>query len=189
MFSLFSDIIAAFLILLLLLVLNGDLKGSSIKRLPLYGIFKHRILIQSPYMLLYFYVVVSVVFPGIQLIENKAQLNSHAFVAYSNSGMGLFSFFFILSLQVISLVSFFSIRYKKELTDWWEVTLRLKEIMYRFSQSKTAVSKEKNDEPKSKEPITPDDIRYFFHYLVFPMLFVITNAYFFSNLFIHLKLL
>ena len=144
---LISNIFTCIIILLMAMLLNGDF---GTKKMPFYGLFRHRRFIQQPYSLLYFFIVSSFM-----------EINH-------NSVNGLWLFLLLILAQIGFLLLIYTKYYQKEFLDWSDYTTRIKEILGKTSFKKSAENTSK---------LTLQDIIYLLQNFVFPSLFVLSNAY------------
>ncbi len=169
MLVLISDLLSGLLILFITVLLNGDMGTKQFFPLPLVGLLHHRQFIKSPYMLLYFYVVLTVSFKFL----------------VANTPTGLMLYLVLLGLQVFVLVFIFYTRYQKKSDSWLLYIERMTDILSRL---KTTFRKPDTKVPTSKQ-LSLSDIQYLLQQLIFPGVFLTTNAYLVTNLFIFLKII
>ena len=144
---LLSNIFTCIIILLMAMLFNGDF---GTKKMPFYGFLRHHRFIQQPYGLPYFFVVSSLI-----------EINH-------NSVNGLWLFLLLILAQIGTLLFVYSKYYQKRFLDWSNYTTRIKEILGKYLGKKSA-------QKTSKLEI--QDIAYLLQNLVFPSLFVLSNAY------------
>ena len=168
MLVLISDLLSGFLILFITVLLNGDMGTKQFFPLPLVGLLHHRQFIKSPYMLLYFYVVLTVSFKFL----------------VANTLAGLMLYLVLLGLQVFVLVFIFYKKYHKKSDSWLLYIERMTDILSRL---KTTFRKPDTQAPSKN--LSLSDIQYLLQQLIFPGVFLTTNAYLVTNLFIFLKII
>ena len=152
-----SDFIGGLLILLVTLILNGD---AGNPKMPFYALAKHQRFIQKPYMLLYFYVATSFV----------GQI--------PNSIHGFWLFLSLVLMQTGIIVFIITQLYHKNLLDWSLHLSRIKQIFVKIMDKQSA---------EKDSSLTLQDIMYFLQNVVFPSLFVFSNAYLIVKLMLILK--
>lgn len=152
-----SDFIAASMILLITLILNGD---AGNPKMPFYALAKHQRFIQKSYMLLYFYVATTFV--------GKTP----------NSINGFWWFLFLVVMQLGIIVFIITQLYHKNLLDWSLHLSRIKQIFVKIMDKQSA---------EKDSSLTLQDMIYFLQNVVFPSLFVFSNAYLIVKLMLILK--
>jgi hypothetical protein len=142
-----SNILTSVIILLIAMILNGDL---GTKKIPFCGSLSHHRFIQQPYCLFYFFIV------------------SSFYEVMPNSINGLLLFFFLLVFQIGLVILVVCKFYRKNWIDWSNYLSRLKQIIVKILDKK----------PNQKVAnLTLQDITYFLQNLIFPSVFMLSNAY------------